>query len=77
MMMSDDLDPLPSIGRAMAMMKIEMFGFPGLDHFNLAAQLPIVIPRNDYRLAVYGEILQKFGGFRRGRFIVDQVAEDN
>ena len=75
--MSDDLEPVPALGRTMAMMKIEMLGFPGLHHFNFATQLSIVIPRDDDRLAVRGEILQKFGGFRRGGLIVNEVAEDN
>jgi hypothetical protein len=77
MMMADDLDPLPSFGRAMAMMKIEALRFPGLLHFDLAAQLPIVIPRDHDRLAVRRQILQKLRGFRRGRLVVHQVAEDD
>lgn len=77
MMMSDNLDPVPALGCAMAMMKIEMFGFPKLHHFDFATQLSIVIPRDDDRLTVRGKILQKFSGFRRRSLIVDEVAEDN
>ena len=75
--MADDLDPRSPIDGAMAMMKMEVFGFPRLNHFNLTAQLPIMIPRDDNRLAVGRQILEKFGGFRRGSLIVDEVAEDN
>lgn len=76
-MMPDDLDAAPPLGRAMAMMKMEALGFPRLHHLNLAAQLPIVVSRDDNRLAMRREVLQKFGGFRGRRLIVDEVAEDN
>ncbi len=75
--MADDLDPVALVGRAMAMMKIKAVGFPGLHHFDFTAQLPIVIPRDDNRLAVRRQVLQKPGCLRRGGLIVDQVAEDD
>jgi hypothetical protein len=77
MMMADDLDPMSTFGRAMTMMKMEADRFPGLLHFNLAAQLPIVISRDNDRLAVRRQILQKLRGLRRGGLVVDQVAEDD
>ena len=61
----------------MAVMKIKAFGFPRINHFNLTAQLPIVIPRNDNRLAARRQIPQKFGRFHRRCFIVNKVAKDN
>lgn len=76
-MMADDLDAVPPLSRAMAMMKIEVVGFPGLRHLNLPAQLPIVIPRDNNRLAVPRQILQKLGGLWRGGLVVDQVAKDD
>jgi len=76
-MMPDDLDAVPALGRAMAMMKMEALGFPRFHHLNLAAQLPIVVPRDDNRLAMHREVLQKCGGFRGRGLIVDEVAEDN
>jgi hypothetical protein len=36
MVVTDDLDPVLSLSRAMAMMKIKVVGCPGLDHSHLA-----------------------------------------
>ena len=77
MMMSDDLDPMAMLGRAMAVMKTKLGGFPGLDHFNPAAELPVVVSRDDNGFATRRDILQEMGCLRRGSLVVDEVPQDN
>ena len=76
-MMSDDLDSLRLIDGAMAMMKMEALAFPRFHHRNVTAQLPIVISRDNDRLAVRSQILQKLGRFPRRGFVVNKVAEND
>ena len=76
-MMSNDLDSLRLIHGTMAMMKMEAFDFPRLHHFNVTAQLPIVIARDNDRLAVRRQILQEARRFRGCCLIVDEIAQDN
>ena len=77
MMVTDNLDLPPSLGRAMTMMEIEVFRFPRFHHLNLVTQLPIMISGYHDRLAAPRQIFQKFGGFARGGFVVNQVTENN
>lgn len=76
-MMSDDLDAGAPLRRAMAMMEIELVGLPGLRHLHLPAQLPVVITRDNDRLAVRRQILQKLGCLPRCCLVMDQVAKDD
>jgi hypothetical protein len=75
--MADDLNKIGRPGRAMAVVKMEAFRSPRLDHFNLGAHLPIVISRDDHDLTMKGEVLQKPGSFQRRSPVVNQIAEDD
>jgi hypothetical protein len=77
MMMPDDLDPVRWFRRAMAVMEMKSSGRPGLDHFHLAAQLPIVISRDDDWLTNVSEALQQLRRLRGRCAVVDQIAQDD
>jgi len=53
--MADDLNAFPDLGRAMAVMKMELLRLERVDHLDVAAQLPIVIPRHDHYFTKAGE----------------------
>ena len=56
MMMADDLNAIRGVHCAMSVMKMKTIGLKRVDHFNVAAQLPIVVPGNDYDFATRSEI---------------------
>ncbi len=49
--MADDLNAVRAIRRAMSMVKTKMLSLPEIDHFQFAAQPPIMIPGNNDDLA--------------------------
>ena len=59
------------------MMKMKAFRFPRLHHFDVAAQLPIVISRDDNQLTNVPEASQQFGCLPGRGSIVDQIAQDD
>jgi hypothetical protein len=46
-------------------------------HFNVPAQLAIVITGNHHHLTTLGKAAQELGRFARGRFVVNEVAQDD
>lgn len=76
-MVANDLDPAPCFDRTMPVMKMESIRFERVDHFNLAAQLPVVIPSDDQDFAARCEIAQQLGGFASRRLIVNQIAKND
>ena len=75
--MSDDLNPIGNARRAVAVMKMKLRGLECVDHFYMAAQLPVVVPGNDHNFATRREIPQQLRNFARRGFIVDQIAKNN
>jgi hypothetical protein len=58
-------------------MKMEVIRFERVDHFDMAAQLPVVVPRNDQDFATRCEIAQQLGGFAPRHLVVNQIAQNN
>jgi hypothetical protein len=56
---------------------MEPLRFERVDHFNMAAQLAVVVPRDDHDFATRCEIAQELGGFAPRRLIVNQIAKNN
>ena len=75
--MADDLDLVRPSRRTLAMMKIKALGLPRLNHFNVSAQLAIVIARDDNRFAMRCQISQKLRGFQSRGLLVNKVAQND
>jgi hypothetical protein len=61
----------------MPVVKMEALRFERVDHFNMAAQLAVVVPRDDHDFATRCEIAQELGSFAPRRLIVNQIAKNN
>ena len=77
MMMPHDLDSISRTDWAVAVMKEELPGFPGLTQFKRAAQLPIVVARHDDRLAKLPNPLEQPFCFDRCGPIVHEIAQND
>ena len=76
-MVTDDLDAAGRIRRAMPVMKMKPIRFQRVNHFDVAAQLPIVISRHDCDCTTFGKSAQQLDGFARRCFVVNQITEDD
>lgn len=76
-MMTDNLDATGVFHRAMSVMKMETIRFQRVHHFDVAAQLPIVIAGYHHDITMLGQISQQPGCFARRRFIMNEVAEND
>jgi hypothetical protein len=76
-MMANDLNPVARFDRAMPVMKMEPIGFERVDHFNMAAQLPVVVPRYDRNVATGRKITQQLGGFAPRGLVVNQIPKND
>jgi hypothetical protein len=76
-MVADDLNAAFVLRQAMPVMKVEPLGLEGVDHLDVAAQLPVVITCDNHDLATCREIAQQLGRFASRRFIMNQVAKNN
>ena len=76
-MVPDYLNAIHNIGSAMAVVKTELLRVQRVDHFDMTAQLPIVITGNDYHATTLRKPAQQFRRFARRRFVVNEIAEDD
>jgi len=76
-MMANDLNPARGIGGAMSVVEIERVRLQSLPHFDVPAQLPIVITGDHHHLTTLGKAAQELGRFARRRFVVNKVAQDD
>jgi len=58
-------------------MKKKLLSLERIDHFDVAAQLPVVLPGNDDHFRMRSEIAQQLSRFSGSRLVMDQIAEDN
>ncbi len=60
----------------MSVMKMKTSGFPGFEPFHLAAKLPIMISRDQNRLAEFPDSLQQLARFHGSGSIVHEIAQN-
>jgi hypothetical protein len=77
MMMADDLNATAAVDGTMPVMKMESIGLEGIAHFDLAAELPIMVASHDHDLAVLREFAEKRSGFACRCLVVNQIAEND
>ena len=75
--MTDNLNAMSGLDRAMAVMKMEPIGLDRIDHFDLPAQLPIVVTGDYNDFAALTELSQKLPGFARRGFVMHEITENN
>ena len=76
-MVPHDLDPVRDIRGAMTVMKKKLLRLQRIDHLDVAAQLPVVVPGNDHHFTSPRETAQQLSRFPGRHFIVNQIAEDD
>lgn len=75
--MADNLNSTSAVDGAMPVMKMEPLRFKRVNHFEVTAQLTIVIARHDNHLATIGEVAQKRSSLARRGFVVNEIAEND
>jgi hypothetical protein len=76
-MMPDDLNATSRVDRAMPVMKMVPIGLERFAHFDVAAQLPIVISSDHDHFATLTKFAQKLSGFACRGLVVNEVAEND
>lgn len=77
MMVADDLDSILHLGQAMAMVEVKALGLPRFEQLELAAQLSIVVPGYDDRLAKSRDPFEELVRCHGRRPVVHQIAEND
>ena len=77
MMMSNNLNAIGNLRCAVTVVEMKLRGLKRVDHFDLAAQLPVVVPGHDHDFATRREIAQQLRRFARRGLIMNQVAKNN
>lgn len=75
--MTDDLDAVRAIDRAMAMMKMKSFRYPRINQINHVAEFVIMVARNQQNVAIAAKSVDQVRGFACRDAIVDKIAKNN
>jgi hypothetical protein len=75
--MSDDLNALGDIGRAMSVMKMKPVRLPGIQHRDPTGQLAIMIAREQNWFRDLRDPSDQLTQFDGGSFVVHEVAQED
>jgi 3D (Asp-Asp-Asp) domain-containing protein len=74
--MADDLNPIPPLRNAVAVVEIKCGGFPRGDELDRARRVAIVIARNDDHFAIGSQTLQQLARRSGGSLAMHEVAQN-